>query len=449
MPLIIPDKLPAAGALKDENIFTMTGARAASQDIRPLKVIIVNLMPTKIATETQLARVLANSPLQIEMQLVGMDMHTSTHTSQDHLRSFYTTLEQFKEEYFDGMIITGSPIETLEFEEADYWPELCEIFEFAKTHVYSNMFICWGAQAALYYYYGIPKYVQKEKLFGVFEHRTLRPHNPLVRGFDELFYAPHSRYAITKKEDILKHPELRILAESEEAGPHIISTENGRQIFVLGHQEYDKTTLADEYFRDINKGLKTDVPANYFRNDDPQQEIMFRWRGHASLLFSNWLNYYLYQATPYNLRLCRTRNGNNHARSAHQSGESNRQRFFRDVLQIREPSVAHLLYTTFRVKTRVDFHLVRLKQIGNVRVIESHMPIFTDTGAGNIQGMFQEQTRIPRAFRVQIFRLPVHEKDILQRRQTGKQIFAHISRKGCIIVDSHAGIFIHVEGIHL
>ena len=197
MPLIIPDQLPAAGALKDENIFTMTGARAASQDIRPLRVIIVNLMPTKIATETQLARVLANSPLQIEMQLVGMDMHTSRHTSQEHLLSFYTTLEQFKEEYFDGMIITGSPIETLEFEEADYWPELCEIFEFAKTHVYSNMFICWGAQAAMYYYYGIPKIVQDEKLFGVFEHRTLRPHNPLVRGFDELFYAPHSRYAIT------------------------------------------------------------------------------------------------------------------------------------------------------------------------------------------------------------------------------------------------------------
>ena len=185
MPLIIPDQLPAAGALKDENIFTMTGARAKAQDIRPLKVIIVNLMPTKIATETQLARVLANSPLQIEMQLVGMDMHTSTHTSQEHLLSFYTTLEHFKEEYFDGMIITGSPIEQLEFEEADYWPELCDIFEFAKTHVYSSMFICWGAQAALYYYYGIPKYVQKEKLFGVFEHRTLRKHNPLVRGFDK------------------------------------------------------------------------------------------------------------------------------------------------------------------------------------------------------------------------------------------------------------------------
>ena len=301
MPLIIPDKLPAAGALKDENIFTMTGARAASQDIRPLKVIIVNLMPTKIATETQLARVLANSPLQIEMQLVGMDMHTSRHTSQEHLLSFYTTLEQFKEEYFDGMIITGSPIETLDFEEADYWPELCEIFEFAKTHVYSNMFICWGAQAALYYYYGIHKHLLDRKLFGVFEHRVIRPRNPLMRGFDEVFYAPHSRHTEVRREDIEAEPQLRILADSAEAGPHILSTENGRQIFVLGHQEYDKATLASEYFRDVEKGLPIDVPKNYFRNDDPEEEILFRWRSHANLLFSNWLNYYLYQATPYNL----------------------------------------------------------------------------------------------------------------------------------------------------
>lgn len=301
MPLIIPDRLPAAGALKDENIFTMNRARAVSQDIRPLKVIIVNLMPTKIATEIQLARVLANSPLQIEMQLVGMDSHKSTHTSQDHLEAFYTTFEEFKDEYFDGMIITGTPVELMDFEEVDFWPELCEIFEFAKTHVYSNMFICWGAQAALYYYYGIPKHILDKKVFGVYEHRNLRPTNPLMRGFDEIFYAPHSRHTEVRREDILKHPELRILAESPEVGPHIISTENGRQIFVLGHQEYDKTTLANEYFRDINKGIDIDVPANYFRDDDPNKEIMFRWRGHASLLFSNWLNYYLYQATPYNL----------------------------------------------------------------------------------------------------------------------------------------------------
>lgn len=301
MPLIIPDKLPAAEALRDENIFTMNRARAASQDIRPLKVIIVNLMPTKIATETQLARVLANSPLQIEMQLVGMDSHKSMHTSQDHLESFYTTFDKFRDEYFDGMIITGTPVELMAFEEVDFWPELCEIFEFAKTHVYSNMFICWGAQAALHYYYGVPKHTLDKKVFGVYEHRNLRPTNPLMRGFDELFYAPHSRHTEIRKEEILQHPELRILAESDEVGPHIISTDNGRQIFVLGHQEYDKNTLADEYFRDINKGLDIDVPANYFRDDNPKKEIMFRWRGHASLLFSNWLNYYLYQATPYNL----------------------------------------------------------------------------------------------------------------------------------------------------
>ena len=301
MPLIIPDQLPAAGMLRDENIFTMNRARAAMQDIRPLKVIIVNLMPTKIATETQLARVLANSPLQIEMKLVGMDSHTSTHISQEHMLSFYTTLDEFKDEYFDGMIITGSPIELLDFEEVDYWSELCELFEFAKTHVYSNMFICWGAQAALHYYYGIPKHPLEKKIFGVYEERTLRPHSPLMRGFDEIFYAPHSRYTEVRMEDIEKHPELRVLAASDEIGPHIMATDNGRQIFVLGHQEYDKDTLANEYFRDINKGIDINVPKNYFRNDDPQQEIMFRWRSHANLLFSNWLNYYLYQATPYNL----------------------------------------------------------------------------------------------------------------------------------------------------
>ena len=280
MPLIIPDKLPAAGSLKDENIFIMNRARADSQDIRPLKVIIVNLMPTKIATETQLARVLANSPLQIEMKLVGMGSHTSTHVSQEHMQSFYTTLD---------------------FEQVDYWDELCRLFEFAKTHVYSSMFICWGAQAALYYYYGIQKHVLCDKVFGVYEMETLRPHSPLLRGFDEFFWAPHSRHTEIRTEDIKAHPELRIMAASPEVGPHIIATDSGRQIFLLGHQEYDKNTLADEYFRDINLGRKISVPANYFRNDDPEQGIMFRWRSHANLLFSNWLNYYLYQATPYNL----------------------------------------------------------------------------------------------------------------------------------------------------
>lgn len=302
MPLIIPNELPAAEALQNENIFTMEQARATTQDIRPLKIVIVNLMPTKIATETQLARVLANSPLQVEMTLVQMDSHESTHISQEHMDTFYKTLDEIKHEYFDGMILTGAPVEQMPYEQVDYWKELCEIFEFCKTHVYSNMFICWGAQAALYYYYGIDKHLLDQKVFGVFEHRVTRAHNPLMRGFDSIFYAPHSRHTEIWKEDVLKHPELRILAESPEVGPHIISTENGRQIFVLGHQEYDKDTLAGEYFRDVKKGLDIQVPANYFKNDDPKQEILFRWRAHANLLFSNWLNYYVYQNTPFNIR---------------------------------------------------------------------------------------------------------------------------------------------------
>lgn len=302
MPLIIPNELPAAEALQNENIFTMEQARATTQDIRPLKIVIVNLMPTKIATETQLARVLANSPLQVEMTLVQMDSHESTHISQEHMDTFYKTLDEIKHEYFDGMILTGAPVEQMPYEQVDYWKELCEIFEFCKTHVYSNMFICWGAQAALYYYYGIDKHLLEQKVFGVFEHRVTRAHNPLMRGFDSIFYAPHSRHTEIWKEDVLKHPELRILAESPEVGPHIISTENGRQIFVLGHQEYDKDTLAGEYFRDVKKGLDIQVPANYFKNDDPKQEILFRWRAHANLLFSNWLNYYVYQNTPFNIR---------------------------------------------------------------------------------------------------------------------------------------------------
>ena len=301
MPLIIPNELPAAEALQSENIFTMDRGRAVTQDIRPLKIVIVNLMPTKIATETQLARVLSNSPLQVEMTLVTMDSHESTHISQEHMDSFYKTIDEIKDDYFDGMILTGAPVEQMPYEQVDYWKELCEIIEFAKTHVYSSMFICWGAQASLYYHYGIDKHLLDKKVFGVFEHKVVRPHNPLMRGFDEVFYAPHSRHTEVLREDIEKHPELRILADSPEVGPHIISTENGRQIFVLGHQEYDKGTLAGEYFRDVDKGLKIDVPKNYFRNDDPEEDILFRWRSHASLLFSNWLNYYVYQDTPYDL----------------------------------------------------------------------------------------------------------------------------------------------------
>jgi homoserine O-succinyltransferase len=273
-----------------------------TQDIRPLKIVIVNLMPTKIATETQLARVLANSPIQVELTLIRMDSHETSNTAQEHLDAFYKTLDEIKHEQFDGMILTGAPVEQMPFEEVDYWNELGEIFEFSNRNVYSNMFICWGAQAALYYYYGIAKRQLNEKIFGVFEHRVIRPHNPLVRGFDERFFAPHSRHTEILREDILAKKELRILAESTEVGPHIISTENGRQIFILGHQEYDKDTLAGEYFRDIDKGKEIPIPKNYFENDDPDRDILFRWRSHASLLFSNWLNYYVYQQTPYDLK---------------------------------------------------------------------------------------------------------------------------------------------------
>lgn len=301
MPLIIPDSLPAAGALQRENIFTMAEARAISQDIRPLKIVIVNLMPTKIATETQLARVLANTPIQVEMTLLRMDTHESKNVSQAHMDSFYKTLDEIESDRYDGMILTGAPVEQMPFEEVDYWEELTGIFEFAKENVYSSFFICWGAQAALYYHYGIPKYQLSQKIFGVYPQKVKRPHNPLMRGFDEVFYAPHSRHTEVRREDIVKDKRIRILAESKEAGPHILSTEDGREIFVLGHQEYDKETLANEYFRDLNAGLEIDVPENYFVGDDPEGEIMFRWRAHASLLFSNWLNYYVYQATPYNL----------------------------------------------------------------------------------------------------------------------------------------------------
>ncbi len=303
MPLIIPDTLPAAETLQNENIFTMNRGRAILQDIRPLRILIVNLMPTKIATETQLARVLANSPLQVHLTLLHMGSHESRNTSQAHLDSFYKTFDEIKNQRFDGMILTGAPVETLPFEEIDYWDELCEVMEFSKKNVYSSIHICWGAQAALYYWFGIDKYpIEGGKLFGVFEHRVTRPHNPLVRGFDEIFYVPHSRHTMIRKEDILAHPEIRILAESEEAGPHLMATDEGRQIFIMGHHEYDKETLATEYWRDVNKGLEIAVPCNYFRNDDPNDEILFRWRSHANLLFSNWLNYYVYQETPYDLR---------------------------------------------------------------------------------------------------------------------------------------------------
>ena len=301
MPLIIPKTLPAYDALYEENVFVMHRERALSQHIRPLEILILNLMPTKIATETQIARLLANTPIQVHMTLLQTASHAATHVSAAHLEAFYKTFDEVKNNRYDGMIITGAPVETMDFEQVDYWPELCEIMDFSETNVYSTLHVCWGAQAGLYYHYGVRKHILPEKMFGVFEHRTLEPKHPLVRGFDELFFAPHSRHTTVRNEDILSCPQLTLLASSEEAGAYLIASESGRQFFVTGHSEYDRETLAGEYFRDVNKNLPIEIPRHYFQNDDPKQEILYRWRGHASLLFSNWLNYFVYQTTPYNI----------------------------------------------------------------------------------------------------------------------------------------------------
>lgn len=301
MPLIIPNNLPAGDLLQKENIFVMHDVAAIKQDIRSLRILIVNLMPDKAETETQLARVLANSPLQVELTLVRMGTHESKNVLEEYLDTFYKTFDEIKNERFDGMILTGAPVETLKFEEVDYWDELCQILEYSKTNVYSSMYICWGAQVGLYYDFGIDKYPMDEKMFGVFEHKVTRAHSPLMRGFDDVFWAPHSRYTKIRKSDIELHPEIRILAESEEAGPHILATDNGRQIFIIGHQEYDRETLGLEYYRDIRQGGPTLVPKNYFKDDQPGKKVIARWRGHASMLFNNWLNYYVYQGTPYDL----------------------------------------------------------------------------------------------------------------------------------------------------
>ncbi|MDL2324363.1 homoserine O-succinyltransferase [Ruminococcaceae bacterium OttesenSCG-928-A16] len=301
MPLILPPALPAVQILQDENIFIMPQSRAASQDIRPLEILVVNLMPDKIETETQLARMLANSPLQVKLTLLRTGTHTATHTSTAHMAAFYKTLDEVQRSRFDGMIVTGAPIEHLPYEEVDYWEELKSLFAFSRQNVYSTIYLCWGALAGLYYHYGIPKTMLPQKLSGVFSHRVTRPDNPLVRGFDEHFYAPHSRNAGVLKQEVEKHPGLRILAESEEAGLHMLSTKAGREIYILGHMEYDKETLKNEYNRDLARGLAPSVPKNYFENDDPNAPILYRWRSHAHLLFSNWLNYYVYQSTPFDL----------------------------------------------------------------------------------------------------------------------------------------------------
>ncbi len=302
MPIRIPDSLPARAVLESENIFVMTEFRAMHQDIRPLNVLILNLMPTKIVTETQLLRKLSNSPLQVQVELLQTASHVSQNTDADHLSSFYTTFEQIKDKRYDGMIITGAPVENLDFADVDYWDELCQIMEWTKTHVHSTLHICWGAQAGLFYHYGIPKYSLGEKLFGVFPHKTLKAQSPLFRGFDDEFFVPHSRYTENRVEDILARPELELLSVSEQAGVFAVKSEDNRRFFITGHPEYDPDTLANEYFRDVNKGLDIQVPCNYFPDDDPKNAPLVRWRSAAQLFYSNWLNYYVYQTTPYDLR---------------------------------------------------------------------------------------------------------------------------------------------------
>ncbi|RKX79917.1 MAG: homoserine O-succinyltransferase [Spirochaetes bacterium] len=301
MPINIPDGLPAYQILSQENIFVMTKSRALHQDIRALKIAILNLMPVKITTETHILRLLSNSPLQVEVELLHTRTHVSKHTPIEHLETFYKTFNEIEHEKFDGMIITGAPVEQIEFEEVNYWEELKEIMDWSVHHVTSVMHICWAAQAGLYHHFGIPKYLLKEKLFGVFEHTVNNPRVPLLRGFDDVFLAPHSRYTEVKREDIAGIPKLEVLSESEEAGVYIVASKNGRQIFVTGHSEYDPLTLKEEYERDIKKGIKISIPKNYFQDDNPEKVPAVKWRSHAHLLFSNWLNYYVYQITPYDL----------------------------------------------------------------------------------------------------------------------------------------------------
>jgi homoserine O-succinyltransferase len=301
MPIKIPNNLPAVNILAKENIFVMNEARALSQDIRPLKFVIVNLMPTKIETETQLLRLLSNTPLQMEVTLLKMDSYVSKNISEEHMQNFYKTFNDIKDEKFDGLIITGAPVETLEFEKVDYWKELTEILEWSNKHVFSTLYICWGAQAGLYYHYGIKKYPLNEKLFGIYPLKLDDSNIALFRGFDEIFYMPQSRHTEVKEEDINKVQELEILSKSPEAGVSIVRTKDKRRIFVTGHMEYDRMTLANEYERDIKLGKEISVPFNYYPEDNPEEIPLFKWRGHANLFFINWINHHVYQETPYNL----------------------------------------------------------------------------------------------------------------------------------------------------
>ena len=302
MPIKIPNALPATDTLRSENIFVMTETRAMTQDIRPLQIALLNLMPTKIDTETQLARVLGNTPLQIELELIAPKSHVSKNTSAEHMLAFYKTFDQIKHRTFDGLIITGAPVELMDFEEVDYWPELCEIMEWSKTHAHSTLHICWGAQAGLYYHYGIPKKLLDQKLFGVFRHTVEDPNYILFRGFDDKFWVPHSRNTTVAREDIEAIPGLKVLSASPEAGVYAVKSPESRQVFLMGHAEYDPDTLKKEYLRDVAAGVDIQLPKNYFVEDDPAQPPIVRWRSCAHLLYANWLNYCVYQTTPYDIQ---------------------------------------------------------------------------------------------------------------------------------------------------
>ncbi|MDY5813876.1 MAG: homoserine O-succinyltransferase [Bacteroides sp.] len=303
MPLNIPEKLPAIELLKKENIFVIEESRARRQDIRPLRIAVLNLMPLKITTETDLVRLLANTPLQVELSLMKLSHHVSRHTAAEHMEAFYRSFDELRAERFDGMIITGAPVEQMPFEEVTYWHELTEILDWAQTHVTSTLHICWAAQAALYHRYGIPKQALSGKMFGIFEHRALQPLHPIFRGFDDVFYVPHSRHTEVRREDIVAHPDLLLLSESADAGVHMVTSKRGNDFFVTGHSEYAPLTLDGEYRRDLAKGLPIAMPKNYYPHDDSTLPPLVRWRSHANLLFSNWLNYFVYQETPYDINL--------------------------------------------------------------------------------------------------------------------------------------------------
>jgi len=301
MPLNLPNKLPAIELLKNENIFVMDTGRASAQDIRPLKIVILNLMPLKITTETDLIRLLSNTPLQLEIDFMKIKSHTSKNTPIEHMKAFYKTFYSMREQKYDGMIVTGAPVELLDFNEVTYWDEITEIFDWAKTHVTSTFFICWAAQAGLNYHYGVPKYPLPQKMFGVFKHKINEPHNSIFRGFDDEFFVPHSRHTEIRKEDIERVPELTLLSESEESGVYMVMAKNGREFYITGHSEYSPYTLDNEYKRDLAKGLPIQMPINYYTNNDPNLKPLVQWRAHANLLFANWLNYFVYQETPFDI----------------------------------------------------------------------------------------------------------------------------------------------------